>query len=152
MEDWRPINVLVVMERDASYASRNRASWLDKESECARAAVANLIEATRAAIDLAWIPDSRTVEFDESVRFGANYDFEGLDESSLREEFHGQYECIVWPGRKWSAYCTYEGTMWFEKFETSEEAKETCMRLLDKALPKHPAMKARAALARVEGK
>lgn len=112
---------------------------------------AALLEALRESVDLAWIPDSRSVEFDHSVRFGPHYDFSGLDESTLRQEFHGQYECIVWPGRKWSAYCTYEGSTWFEKFDTAEEAKEQCMRLLDRVLPEHPAMKARAAIALAQG-
>ncbi|WP_293705989.1 hypothetical protein [Stenotrophomonas sp. UBA7606] len=110
-----------------------------------------LLKALREAVDLAWIPDSRIVEFDPTVRFGPYYDFDGLDESSLRQEFHGQYECIVWPGRKWSAYCTYEGSLWFEQFETAAEAKEKCMVLLDRLIPEHPAMKARAAIEKATG-
>lgn len=109
-----------------------------------------LREALREAIDLAWIPDSHSVAFDSTVMFGQSYDFSGLD-GCRREEFHGQVECIVWPGKKWSAYCTHEGSMWFEKFDSAAEAKEECMRLLDSVLPDHPAMKARAALALTTG-
>lgn len=126
------------------------------DSECAAdarliAAAPELLEALREAVDLAWIPDSRIVEFDPTVRFGPYYDYAGLDESTQRQEFHGQYECIVWPGRKWSAYCTYEGSLWFEQFDTAAEAKEKCMALLDRLIPGHPAMKARAAIAKATG-
>jgi hypothetical protein len=109
-----------------------------------------LVEALREAIDLAWFEDSHRVSFDGTVLFGRGYSFENL-ESHTRQEFLGKYDCVVWPGAKWSAYCTYDGSMWFEKFDSAEEAKEACMRLLDKVLPDHPAMKARAALALAKG-
>lgn len=111
-----------------------------------------LLCALKEAIDLAWIPDSRSVELDPTIMFGQYYDFDGLDESCLREEFHGKYECIVWPGRKWSAYCTYEGSLWFEQFDTAAEAKEKCMSLLDLLIPEHPAMKARSVIEKVAAK
>jgi hypothetical protein len=116
----------------------------------AQARIAELEAALRECVDLAWIDDSHSVQFDGTVLFGLGYDFSGVD-GPAREEFLAEYECIVWPsggtGRsKWSAYCTYDGSLWFEKFDTSTEAKEACMQLLDKVLPQHPAMKARAAL------
>lgn len=113
-------------------------------------AAADLLEALEEAVDLAWFQDSHAVQFDGSVMFGPHYDFSNL-ECSTRQEFFGQYECIVWPGSKWSAYCTYEGATWFEKFDTAEEAKEACMRLLDRVLPDHPAMRARAVIRKARG-
>lgn len=110
-----------------------------------------LICALRDCIDLAWVEDSHSVEFDGTVLFGEYYDFSNL-ERATRQEFIGQYECVVWPGNKWSAYCTYEGAMWFEQFETAEDAKEECMRLLDKVLPDHPAMRGRAIISKALGK
>jgi len=111
---------------------------------------AELLEALKECVDLSWIDDSHVVDFDKSVMFGPHYDFSGVD-GPCRAEFIGEHECIVWPrGGKWSAYCTYDGSLWFEKFTTSHEAKERCMRLLDKVIPDHPAMKARAAIARAE--
>lgn len=127
----------------------------DEETEAnARliAAAPNLLNALEECIGLAWIEESNSVEFDASVRFGPHYDFSGINSSS-REEFLGEYECVVWPSgifpRKWSAYCTYQGSMWFELFDTKEEAKEQCMRLLDIVLPNHPAIKARAIIANI---
>lgn len=114
------------------------------------AAAPELLEALEEAVDLAWIVDSHQVQFDPTVVFGQFYDFSGLD-GVRRIEFYGQHSCIVWPGSKWSAYCTYEGSMWFEKFDTAQEAKEACMRLLDQVLPDHPAMRARAAIAKAKG-
>ena len=104
-------------------------------------------EALREAVDLAWVEDSHAVRFDSTVLFGPCYDFENLD-GFRRQEFLAQYDCVVWPGNKWSAYCTYEGSMWFEQFDSAEEAKDACMQLLDRVLPEHPAMKARATLAK----
>ncbi len=114
------------------------------------AAAPDLLEALEEAVDMAWIQDSHDVQFDATVLFSEFYDFGGLD-GVRRLEFHGQYECIVWPGPKWSAYCTYEGSTWFEKFDTAEEAKEACMRLLDRVLPDHPAMRARAVIRKARG-
>lgn len=114
------------------------------------AASAELLEALRDAVDLAWTDDSHTVRFDSTVLFGPYYEFKNLERCS-RQEFLAKYDCVVWPGNKWSAYCTYEGSMWFEKFDSAEEAKEACMRLLDRVLPEHPAMKARAAIAKATG-
>lgn len=111
---------------------------------------AELVEALREAIDIAWVEDSHAASFDSTVIFSPYYDFSSLDGIG-RIEFLGKYDCIVWPARgvaggKWSAYCTYEGSLWFEKFDTAADAKEACMCLLDKVLPDHPAMRARAAL------
>lgn len=114
------------------------------------AAAPELLEALEEAVDLAWFEDSHAVQFDGTIMFGPYYDFDNLQRPS-RQEFLAEYECIVWPGAKWSAYCTYEGSMWFEKFDTAQEAKEVCMRLLDKVLPDHPAMRARAAVAKAKG-
>ena len=84
-----------------------------------------MLDALRECVDAAWLPDSHAVRFE-------------------------QYYCVIWPGHKWSAYCTYEGSMWFEQFDSAEEAKEQCMRLLDTVLPEHPVMKARAVIAKAE--
>lgn len=108
-----------------------------------------LLEALRECVDAAWLPDSHAVRFDGTVVFSEFYDSRQLNSAS-REEFLAQYDCVIWPGHKWSAYCTYEGSMWFEQFESAEEAKEQCMRLLDTVLPEHPFMKARAAIAKAE--
>ena len=109
----------------------------------------DLLEALRECVDAAWLPDSHAVRFDGTVVFSEFYDFRQLNSAS-REEFLAQYDCVIWPGHKWSAYCTYEGSMWFEQFDSAEEAKEQCMRLLDTVLPEHPFMKARAAIAKAE--
>lgn len=114
------------------------------------AAAPELLEALEEAVDLAWIEDSHLVQFDPTVLFSEFYDFSGVD-GTRRIEFHGQHECIVWPGAKWSAYCTYDGSLWFEKFDTAQEAKEACMRLLDKVIPDHPAMRARAVIRKARG-
>lgn len=114
------------------------------------AAAPELLEALEEAVDLAWIEDSHQVEFDPTVMFSEFYDFSRLDGTS-RIEFYGQHSCIVWPGAKWSAYCTYDGSLWFEKFDTAQEAKEACMRLLDRVLPDHPAMRARAVIRKARG-
>ena len=114
------------------------------------AAAPELLEALEEAVDLAWIEDSHQVQFDPTVSFSEFYDFTGVD-GTRRIEFHGQHECIIWPGAKWSAYCTYDGSLWFEKFDTAQEAKDACMRLLDKVLPDHPAMRARGAIAKAKG-
>lgn len=115
------------------------------------AAAPELLEALRDCVDAQWHMDSHTVRLDSTIIFGFGYDFSGL-EGWQREEFLAEYSCLVWPsGGKWSAYCTYEGSTWFEQFATADEAKERCMKFLDKVLPDHPAMKARAAIARATG-
>jgi hypothetical protein len=116
------------------------------------AAAPDLLEALKGSVELSWFEDSHRVSFDKSVMFGPSYDFSGID-GYLRQEFIGEVECIVWPSggvgrRKWSAYCTHEGSLWFERFDTADEAKEVCMCLLDRVLPSHPAMKSRAAIAK----
>lgn len=108
-----------------------------------------LAQALRECAEAAWHKDSHLVHFDSTVAFGPNYNFCGLD-GIQREEFHGEHDCIVWPcgsGRKWSAYCTYQGSMWFDRFDTVEEAKAVCMELLAKVSPNDPFVKARAVLA-----
>lgn len=115
------------------------------------AAAPELLEALKDCVDAQWNIDSHSVEFDGTVMFSEFYDFGGLS-GTYREEFLAEYECVVWPsGNKWSAYCTYEGSMWFERFDTADDAKEQCMKLLDAILPEHPAMKARAAIAKATG-
>lgn len=110
---------------------------------------ARLVEALKNTIDLLWVEDSHSVEFDGTVKFGQYYDFSGVDGTSRTEFLWPGFDCIVWPsaGRKWSAYCTHEGSMWFEKFDTKGQAKEQCFRLLEQVIPEHPVSKARAALA-----
>lgn len=122
---------------------------------CLRAAAPDLLEALRSTINLLWIEDSRSVQLDGTVMFGPDYDFSGLNGGRRSEFLWPGFDCIVWPGgwpdRKWSAYCTYEGSMWFEKFDTEEQAKEQCFRLLERVMPEHPVSKARAAIAKVVG-
>lgn len=124
--------------------------------ESREALVKQLAEALAACVDMAWSDGSHCVEFDSTVLFGPGYDFSGVD-GFQRQEFLGAVECIVWPSgglgpRHWSAYCTHDGSLWFEKFDSAAAAKEACMQLLDRVLPDHPAMKARAALAAYQEK
>lgn len=108
-----------------------------------------LAQALRECVEAAWHGDSHRVHFDGTVVFSPHYDFSGLD-GIRREEFLGEHDCIVWPcgsGRKWSAYCTYQGSMWFENFDTVKEAKAVCMELLAKVSPNDPFVKAYAQLA-----
>lgn len=115
------------------------------------AAAPELLEALEDCIDAQWHIDFHSVKFDTTVLFSEFYDFDGVD-GTFREEFLAEYECVVWPsGGKWSAYCTYEGSMWFEQFGNVRDAKEQCMKLLDIVLPEHPAMKARAVIAKARG-
>lgn len=127
---------------------------LESHAQQQSAVVGALVEALKKTADLAWIEDSHSARFDGTVLFGPGYDFSGID-GPARQEFLAEYDCIVWPSgglgsRKWSAYCSYDGSMWFEKFDSAEKAKETCMRLLETVLPDHPAIKASAALALVK--
>ena len=111
-----------------------------------------LLEALRECVNSIWVIDSHVVDFDCTVRFGPYYDFSGLDGID-RHEFLAEHSCVVWPsGGKWSAYCTYEGATWFELFDSADAAKEKCMRLLDRVMPTHPAMKARAIIAALRAK
>ena len=85
--------------------------------------------------------------------FSPSYDFSGID-GGRRAEFREEgIEFVVWPagdaGGNWSAYSTYDGSLWFELFETEDEAREQCMKLLDQVMPDHPISKARAALATI---
>jgi hypothetical protein len=108
-----------------------------------------LAQALRECAEAAWHKDSHRVYFDSTVAFHPHYNFYGLD-GIQREEFLGEHDCIVWPcgsGRKWSAYCTYQGSMWIESFDTVEEAKAVCMELLAKVSPNDPFVKACALLA-----
>ncbi len=117
-------------------------------------AAPELLLALEECVDLSWNQDSHVAKFDGTVMFGIGYDFSGID-GWEREEFLAKYDCVVWPSggsnAKWSAYCTYDGSMWFEQFDTVQDAKEQCMKLLDVVLPDHPAMKARAAIAKARG-
>lgn len=146
------------IEGKSVYGSAYALGWLSNiERALAKPAVSpdvqELVEVLRGAVDMAWAEDSHQVEFDGTVVFGPGYDFEGPD-GHRRIEFLGEVECIVWPkrGGNWSAYCTHEGNTWFERFATAEDAKEACMRLLDKVIPEHPAMKARATLSKYGSK
>lgn len=111
-----------------------------------------LLEALRECVDSLWVIDSHVVDFDGSVRFDPYYDFSGLDGID-RHEFLAEHSCVVWPScGKWSAYCTYDGATWFELFDSADAAKEKCMELLDRVMPTHPAMKARAIIAALSEK
>ena len=94
------------------------------------AAAPDLLKALQDLIDSHWPHDSHAVEFD------------GI-------------EFVVWPaggaGRKWSAYSTHEGLMWFEKFESEAEARAACMKLLSGVMPEHPVSKAMSAIAKAIG-
>ena len=119
------------------------------------AAAPDLLKALQDLIDSHWLHDSHAVEFDGTVMFGPYYDFSGID-GYLRSEFRDDgIEFVVWPaggaGRKWSAYSTHEGLMWFEKFESEAEARAVCMRLLSGVMPEHPVSKAMSAIAKAIG-
>ena len=113
-----------------------------------------LLDAAQALIDAAWLEDSHAVQFDKTVMFSPGYDFSGIDGGRRAELREGDIEFVVWPAGsvsgKWSAYSTYEGSMWFERFETEDEAREQCMKLLDRVMPNSPVSKARAAIAKAE--
>lgn len=114
----------------------------------------DLLEALRDLIDSHWLHDSHAVEFDGTVMFSPHYDFSGID-GYRRSEFRDDgIEFVVWPaggaGRKWSAYSTYEGSMWFEKFDSEAEARAVCMKLLADVMPDHSVSRALAAIARAE--
>ena len=132
-------------ERDASAAKL-------REHEGQEPVNTRLVEALKNTIDLLWVEDSHSVEFDGTVKFGQYYDFSGVDGTSRTEFLWPGFDCIVWPsaGRKWSAYCTHEGSMWFEKFDTKGQAKEQCLRLLDQVMPDNPVSKARSAIIAAE--
>ena len=110
-----------------------------------------LREALQALVDAAWLEDSHAVRFDGTVMFSPGYDFSGIDGGRRAEFREEDIEFVVWPagdaGGNWSAYSTYDGSLWFELFETEDEAREQCMKLLDQVMPDHPISKARAALA-----
>ena len=115
------------------------------------AAAPKLLEALQALVDAAWLEDSHAVRFDGTVMFSPGYDFSGID-GGRRAEFREEgIEFVVWPagdaGGNWSAYSTYDGSLWFELFETEDEAREQCMKLLDQVMPDHPISKARRAIA-----
>ena len=110
-----------------------------------------LRDALQVLVDAFWLEDSHAVQLDGTVVFGPYYDFSGID-GYRRSEFREEgIEFVVWPagvaGSRWSAYSTYEGSMWFECFDSKAEAREECMKLLDRVMPDHPVAKARAALA-----
>lgn len=114
----------------------------------------DLLGALRDLIDSHWLHDSHAVEFDGTVMFSPHYDFSGID-GYRRSEFRDDgIEFVVWPaggaGRKWSAYSTYEGSMWFEKFDSEAEARAVCMKLLADVMPDHSVSRALAAIARAE--
>ena len=113
-----------------------------------------LLDALQALIDATWLEDSHAVQLDGTIVFSPYYDFSGINGWRRAEFRDGSIEFVVWPaggaGGKWSAYSTYEGSLWFERFETEDEAREQCMKLLDRAMPNSPVSKARAAIAKAE--
>lgn len=115
----------------------------------------DLLEALRALVDSHWLEDSHAVDFDGTVLFSPSYDFSNLDCHRRSELRMDGFECVVWPGGypdfKWSAYSTYEGSLWFEQFDSEAEARAVCMKLLADVMPEHSVSKAMAAIARAEG-
>lgn len=114
----------------------------------------DLLEALRDLIDNHWLEDSHAVGFDGTVMFGPYYDFSGID-GCRRSEFRDDgIEFVVWPaggaGRKWSAYSTYEGSLWFEQFDSEAKARAVCMKRLADVMPEHAVSKAMVAIARAE--
>lgn len=143
---WMLVEAIRLKEERDALAAKLR------EQEGQEPVNTRLVEALKNTIDLLWVEDSHSVEFDGTVKFGQYYDFSGVDGTSRTEFLWPGFDCIVWPsaGRKWSAYCTHEGSMWFEKFDTKGQAKEQCLRLLDQVMPDHPVSKARSAIVAAE--
>jgi len=115
----------------------------------------DLLEALRALVDSHWLEDSHAVDFDGTVLFSPSYDFSNLHCHRRSELRMDGFECVVlWPGGypdfKWSAYSTYEGSLWFEQFDSEAEARAVCMKLLADVMPEHSVSKAMAAIARAE--
>ena len=114
----------------------------------------DLLEAMRALVDSHWLEDSHAVDFDGTVLFSPSYDFSNLHCHRRSELRMDGFECVVWPGGypdfKWSAYSTYEGSLWFEQFDSEAEARAVCMKLLADVMPEHSVSKAMDAIARAE--
>ena len=114
----------------------------------------DLLEALRDLIDSHWLHDSHAVDFDGTVLFSPSYEFSNLHCHRRSELRMDGFECVVWPGWypdfKWSAYSTYEGSLWFEQFDSEAEARAVCMKLLADVMPEHSVSKAMAAIARAE--
>lgn len=123
---------------------------LRSDLDAARADAAAMREALASAADLAWDIETRQCKLDSTIVFGLGYDFYGLE--SCREEIHTSAgSSMVWPEglgekRKWSAYCEYAGAMWFSKFASKQEAKNTVIDHLATVIPDHPACIARKLL------
>ena len=114
----------------------------------------DLLGALRALVDSHWLEDSHAVDFDGTVFFGQYYDFSGID-GYRRAEFRDEaIEFVVWPAGsasgKWSAYATWDGSLWFERFDSEDEARAVCMKKLVRVMPDHPVSRAVAAIARAE--
>ena len=114
----------------------------------------DLLGALRALVDSHWLEDSHAVDFDGTVFFGQYYDFSGID-GYRRAEFRDEaIEFVVWPAGsasgKWSAYSTWDGSLWFERFDSEDEARAVCMKKLVRVMPDHPVSRAVAAIARAE--
>lgn len=87
--------------------------------------------AQSALLDAAWVEGSHSIELDSTIMFHPGSDLSQTVDSVLRQEFHGvEYGCVIWPGRRWTAYCTYQGSTWFEAFSSSDEARTHCMRFM----------------------
>jgi hypothetical protein len=144
------------MLQEVAMCGPTEAGTSQQEANAALVAAApELLEALQDLIDSHWLYDSHAVEFDGTVMFGPYYDFSGID-GYLRSEFRDDgIEFVVWPaggaGRKWSAYSTHEGSMWFEKFKSEAEARAVCMKLLSGVMPEHPVSKAMSAIAKATG-
>lgn len=120
-----------------------------------RAAAPDLLEALRDLIDSHWLEDSHAVKFDGTVLFSPSYDFSNLHCHRRSELRLDGFECVVWPGGYpdylWSAYSTYDGSMWFEEFASEDTARAVCMEFLAAVMPEHPVSKACAAIAKAIG-
>ncbi len=114
----------------------------------------DLLEALRDLIDSHWLHDSHAVDFDGTVLFSPSYEFSNLHCHRRSELRMDGFECVVWPGGHpdylWSAYSTYDGSMWFEEFASEDTARAVCMEFLAAVMPEHSVSKAMAAIARAE--
>lgn len=118
-------------------------------------AAPDLLSALVAAADMAWV-ETRDVKFDHTIMFGhGGIDFDALD--CCRQEIHSRAgSFMVWPSQiggnaKWSVYGGPHGIMWFERFTTEAEAKDCAVKELATICPDHPAVIARAAIAKAKG-
>lgn len=153
---WKRGSVLVTEAENKRFVPCARAEMRTTlEAALKVSAAQQMLEALQACADLAWV-ETREVEFDSTIMFGhGSVDFDALD--SCRQEIHSNAgSFMVWPSQiggraKWSAYGGPDGSMWFEKFDTVEQAKDCVVRELQTICPEHPAAIARAVIAAATG-